>query len=165
MLILRGSNKTMELRDSLRTFLLPRLSAWSCLKMRDRWCIIQFSSVQSLSHIWLFDTPRLQHARLPCPSPTPGARSNSCPSCRWCHPTVSSSVVPFSSCLQSFPTSGSFLISRLLIILPWYIFPVSPCPSCSSASFFNLIYSLPNASASASPADGLTSPAQVDDKD
>ena len=104
MLILRGSNKTMELRDSLGTFLLPRFSAWSCLKMRDRWCIIQFSSVQSLSHIWLFDTPRLQHARLPCPSPTPGARSNSCPSSQWRQPTISSSVVPFSSCLQSFPT-------------------------------------------------------------
>ena len=50
----------------------------------------------------------LQHARLPCPSPTPGASSNSCSSSRWCHPTISSSVVPFSSCLQSFPTSGSF---------------------------------------------------------
>jgi len=50
----------------------------------------------------------LQHARLPCPSPTPRACSNSCPSSRWCHPTVSSSVIPFSSCLQSFPASGSF---------------------------------------------------------
>ena len=50
----------------------------------------------------------LLHARLPCPSPTPGACSNSCPSSRWCHPTISSSVVPFSSCLQSFPASGSF---------------------------------------------------------
>ena len=46
----------------------------------------------------------LQHARLPCPSPTPGARSNSCPSSQWRQPTISSSVVPFSSCLQSFPT-------------------------------------------------------------
>ena len=45
---------------------------------------------------------RLQHARLPCPSPTPGTYSNSCPSSQWCHPTISSSVVPFSSCLQSF---------------------------------------------------------------
>ena len=54
----------------------------------------------------------LQHARLPCPSPTPGACSNSCPSSRWCHPTISSSVVPFSSCLQSFPGSGSFLVSQ-----------------------------------------------------
>ena len=53
-----------------------------------------------------------QHARLPCPSPTPGAYSNSCPLSRWCHPTISSSVVPFSSCLQSFPASGSFPMSR-----------------------------------------------------
>ena len=49
----------------------------------------------------------LQHTRLPCPSPTPGAYSSSCPS-RWCHPTISSSVAPFSSCLQSFPALGSF---------------------------------------------------------
>ena len=60
---------------------------------------LQFS-VQSLSCVWLFATPWLQHARLPCPSPTPRAYSNSCPSRRWCHPTISSSVVPFSSCLQ-----------------------------------------------------------------
>ena len=53
----------------------------------------------------------LQHARLPCPSPTPGACSNSCPSSRWCHPTISSSVVPFSSCLQMFLASGSFPMS------------------------------------------------------
>ena len=54
----------------------------------------------------------LQHARLPCQSPTPGACSNSYPSSRWCHPTISSSVVPFSSCLQSFPASGSFSLSQ-----------------------------------------------------
>ena len=54
----------------------------------------------------------LQHARLPCTSPTPGAYSNSCPSHWQCHPTVSSSVVPFSSHLRSFPTSGSFPVSR-----------------------------------------------------
>ena len=56
----------------------------------------------------------LQHARLPCPSPTPRACSNSCPSSRWCHPTISSSVVPFSSCLQSFPASGSFQMSQFI---------------------------------------------------
>ena len=56
---------------------------------------------------------RLQHARPPCPSPTPGVYSNSCPLSRWCHPTLSSSVVPFSSCLQSFPASGSFPASQL----------------------------------------------------
>ena len=55
----------------------------------------------------------LQHTRIPCPSPTPGAYSNSCPSNWWCHPTISSSVIPFSSCLQSFPASGSFLMSQL----------------------------------------------------
>ena len=53
----------------------------------------------------------LQHGRLPCPSPTPGACSNSCPLRWWCHPTISSSVVPF-SCLRSFPASGSFPISQ-----------------------------------------------------
>ena len=70
---------------------------------------VQFScSVRSdslLSH-------ELQHARLPCPSPTPRACSNSCPSSWWCHPTISSSVVPFSSRLQSFPASGSFPVSE-----------------------------------------------------
>ena len=54
----------------------------------------------------------LQHARLPCPSPTPGAYSNSCPSRQWCHPIISSSVVPFSACPQSFPASGSFPMSQ-----------------------------------------------------
>ena len=54
-----------------------------------------------------------QHARLPCPSPTPGAYGNSCPLSRWCHPTISSSVVPFSSCPQSFPASGSFQMSQI----------------------------------------------------
>ena len=53
----------------------------------------------------------LQHARPPCPSPTPGAYSDSCPLSQWCHPAISSSVVPFSSCLQTFPASGSFLVS------------------------------------------------------
>ena len=56
---------------------------------------------------------RLQYTRLPCPSPTPRAYSNSCPLSWWWHPTISSSVVPFSSCLQSFPASGSFPISQL----------------------------------------------------
>ena len=54
-----------------------------------------------------------QHARPPCPSPTPGVHPNPCPLCRWCHPTISSSVVPFSSCPQSFPASGSFQMSQL----------------------------------------------------
>ena len=55
---------------------------------------------------------RLQHTKLPCPSPSPGVCSNSCPLSQWCHPTISSCVVPFSSCLQSFPASGSFQMSQ-----------------------------------------------------
>ena len=55
----------------------------------------------------------LQHAKLPCPSPSPGACSNACPLSWWCHPTISSSVVPFSSHPQSFPASGSFQMSQL----------------------------------------------------
>ena len=55
----------------------------------------------------------LQHARPPCPSPTPGVHPNPCPSSWWYHPAISSSVVPFSSCLQSFPALGSFPMSQL----------------------------------------------------
>ena len=73
-----------------------------------------FSSVQS-SHSVVSDflwPHGLQHARPPCPLPTPRAYSSSCPSCWWCHLTISSSVIPFSSCLQSFPASGSFQMSQ-----------------------------------------------------
>ena len=55
----------------------------------------------------------LQHARPPCPSPSPGVHPNPCPLSQWCHPTISSSVAPFSSCPQSFPASGSFTMSQL----------------------------------------------------
>ena len=58
----------------------------------------------------------LQHTRLLCPSPSPGACSNSCTLSGWCHPTLSSSVIPFSSCFQSFPASGSFPMSQLLAV-------------------------------------------------
>ena len=71
---------------------------------------VQFSLSVLSDSLW---TRGLQHARLPCPLPTPGACSDLCPSSRWCHPTISSSVVPFSSCLQSFPVSGSFQMSQL----------------------------------------------------
>ena len=70
------------------------------------------SLVQLLSCVWLCDPNGSQHTRLPCPSLSPGAYSNSCLLSRWCHPTISSSVVPFSSCLQSSPASGSFPISQ-----------------------------------------------------
>ena len=83
-----------------------------CSFSHRRKCFSVISSVQSLSHVRFFATPWLQHDRLPCPSPTPRTYSNSCPSSRWCHPTISSTVVPFSSCLQSFPASGSFPSSK-----------------------------------------------------
>ena len=70
---------------------------------------VQFSLSVMSDSLWPHG---LQHTRPPCPSPTPGVYSNSCPSHRWCHPTISSSVIPFSSCLQSFPASGSFQMSQ-----------------------------------------------------
>ena len=73
------------------------------------------SSVQ-FSHSVMSDSLQphgLQHTRPPGPSPTPGVHPNACPSSWWCHPTISSSVIPFSSCLQSFQASGSFLMSQL----------------------------------------------------
>ena len=73
---------------------------------------VQFSSVQSLSCVFL-RPHESQHARPPCPSPIPRVYSNSCPSSQWCHPAISSSVIPFSSCLQSLPASGSFPMSQL----------------------------------------------------
>ena len=76
---------------------------------------IQFSSVQ-FSHSVVSDSLRpheSQHARPPCPSPTPRVHSNSRPSSRWYHPAISSSVIPFSSCPQSLPASGSFPMSQL----------------------------------------------------
>ena len=76
----------------------------------------QLSSVQLLSHVWLFATRESQHARPPCPSPIPIVYSNSCPLSWWCHPAISSSVVPFSSCPQSLPASGSFPMSQLFAL-------------------------------------------------
>ena len=67
-------------------------------------CLVVYDSLQPY---------KLQHARPPCPSPTPGVHPNPCPLSRWCHPAISSSVVPFSSCPQSFPASGSFPVSQL----------------------------------------------------
>ena len=83
-----------------------------CLVFADH---LKYLPILQFSRSVMSDSLRphgLQHTRLPCPSPTPGAYSNSCPWCWWCHPTISSSVVPFSSSLQSFPASGSFPLSR-----------------------------------------------------
>ena len=94
------------------------------------WCsfypISQLEGVSQFSRsVGALCRPRgLQHARPPCPSTTPGACSNSCPLNRWCHPAISSSVVPFSSCLQSFPASGSFPRSQ-------FFASVEGVPTCS----------------------------------
>ena len=67
--------------------------------------------VQSLSPDWLFTTHELLHTRFPCPSLSPRVGSNTCPLSQWCHPTISSSAIPFSSCFQSFPAQGLFQVS------------------------------------------------------
>ena len=96
----------------------------------------------------------LQHTRLPCPSPTPEAYSNSCPLRPWCHPTISSSIIPFSSCVQSFPASGSFPVGSLhqvtkileskysdLLYLEFVVHSLKSCPTlcdpmdCSTSGF------------------------------
>ena len=76
-----------------------------------------FCTLLLFSHccVWLFATPWTAAARPPCPSLSPGVCSNSCLLSQWCHPTISSSVIPFSSCLQSFPASGSFPVSQLFV--------------------------------------------------
>ena len=78
------------------------------------WKFYTYSLVQLLSNVWLFVTPWTEAHTLPCPSPFPKVCSNSCPSSQWCHPTISSSVIPISSCLQSFPASRSFPMIWLL---------------------------------------------------
>ena len=93
-------------RMDILSFFLPTGEAFSFLPLTS----VQFSrSIMSDS----VQPRELQHARPPCPSPTPGVHLNPCMLSRWCHPTVSSSVIPFSSCLQSFPASGSFPVSQL----------------------------------------------------
>ena len=76
---------------------------------------VQFSLV-ARSCLTLLPSQGLQHARPPCPSPTPRACSNSCPSSQWCHPAILISVVPFSSCLQSVPASGSLPVSQFFTL-------------------------------------------------
>ena len=99
----------------------PTRWTWIWVNSRSGWWtgkpgVLQFMGSQGVGHDWSDLAAGLQHARLPCPSPTPGACSNSCPSSRWCRPTISSSVVSFSSCLQSFPASGSFPVSHFFCI-------------------------------------------------
>ena len=103
-------------------YLICRFPRWphSAVLLSEGGSAVQFShSVVSNS----LQPHGLHHTRRPCPSPTPGAYSNSCPSSQWWHPTISSSVIPFSSCLQSSPASGSFQIFLMTAILTgvrWY---------------------------------------------
>ena len=84
---------------------------------------VQFSCSVMSDYLWPHE---LQHTRPPCPSPTPRVHPNPCPLSRWCHPTISSSVIPFSSCPQSFPASGYFQMSQLFNV-KW--------PKCWNFSF------------------------------
>ena len=84
------------------------------LRSCNYWKFYTYSLVQLLSNVWLFVTPWTEAHTLPCPSPFPKVCSNSCPLSQWCHPTISSSVIPISSCLQSFPASRSFPMIWLL---------------------------------------------------
>ena len=90
-------------------YLAPGASTGGFLGLSVRLSSVQFSSVVSDS-LWPHES---HHTRPPCPSPTPRVYSDSCPSSRWCHSAISSSVVPFSSCPQSLPASGSFPTSQL----------------------------------------------------
>ena len=84
----------------------------SCLHCRQIFFTI-WATREAISSVQFSSVAQSQHARPPCPSPTPGVHSNSCPSSWWCHPAISSSVVPFSSCPQSLPASQSFPMSQL----------------------------------------------------
>ena len=100
---------------------------------------VQFSRLVVSNSLWLHG---LQHARPPCPSPTPGVYSNSCPVSRWWHPTISSSVIPFSSCLQTFPALGSFPNESVLCIR-WpkywsFCFNISPFNEYSGLISFRM---------------------------
>ena len=109
--------------NSCRNFFLPEQSGRSRRresihrpKCRLNCCLevvrlsVWFSRLIMSDSLWPHEP---QHARPPCPSPTPRVHPNPCPLTRWCHPTILSSIVPFSSCPQSFPASGSFQMSQL----------------------------------------------------
>ena len=98
---------------------------------------VQFSRSVMSNSLWPHG---LQHARPPCPSPNPGVYSNSCPLSRWCHPTVSSSVIPFSSCLQIFPSIRVFSNESVHCIRwpKYWSFSISPFSEYSGLSSFRI---------------------------
>ena len=106
-----------ESKEELTSYIYRSCECY-CVSVSDHSCFLFiFSSVQfSRSVVSNSLRPhQLQHSRSPCPSPTPGVHPNPCPLSRWCHPTISSSVIPFSSCPQSFPGLVSFPMSQLLV--------------------------------------------------
>ena len=106
---------TQSIKKGAKCKGLERCSKDSCKKQLKDWFIcqqkvVQFSRSVMSNYLWPHE---LQHARTPCPSPTPGVHSDSRPSSQWCHPAISSSVIPFSSCPQSLPASQYFPMSQL----------------------------------------------------
>ena len=117
----KGITDSMDMGLGILKQLVMDRETWHTAKTELNW--YSYNRIQFMKKTWQtqfscsvvsysLQPHGLQHARLPCSSQTPRACSNSCPSSRWCHPTNSSSVVPFSSCLQSFPVSGSFPVSK-----------------------------------------------------
>ena len=107
--------KVVTFTDRLFFFFFNGVRLWT---KSTSFLLLLLSPLVVSDSLWLH---RLQHARLPCLSPTPRACSSSSPLSWWCHPTISSSVDPFSSCLQSFPASGSFPISQIFLLSNWKI--------------------------------------------
>ena len=123
----------MQRANSLeKTLMLGKLSAGPvCVELISRVCVLSGSVVSNSLH-----PHGLRHARPPCPSPTPGVYSNSCPLSWWCHLTISSSVVLLSSCLQSFPESGSFQMNQLFT--SGFSFSISPSNEYSGLISFRM---------------------------
>ena len=109
-------------------------------KWKHLWTLsVQFSRSVVSNSLWPHES---QHARPPCPSQTPGVYSNSCPLTRWCHSTISSSVIPFSSCPQSLPASGSFP-NESTLCMRWpkywsFSFSISPSNEHPGLIFFRM---------------------------
>ena len=127
LLFLKGINRKVSCSKDHKVFLVANRKTY--LK-QNHFLSIQFSSIQSLSRVRLFVNPWTQHPRPHCPSPTPGVHPNPCSSSQWCHPAISSSVVPFSSC-PSIPPSIRVFSNESALRMRWpkywsFSFSISP---------------------------------------